>query len=290
MGNSSARASRARTETIGRPVVAPLGDEAGDTLAQVDGLRRAISGIALLTWDIKLRLMEIGVAVLILIFTVIIGLQANLILSRQNSIVEKQAEADVRIGREQYRAALLQAYVSSAQAAGFETAQERRMVHVTYDLYGSLSREDPRYATLQPSLPALTEEQLDDLLRRQPQAAAEIRQAYGRQIVTARTQDRGLPEDGPVHLVIGTFRQDTSARNMAVDTARQLRSGVFRHQVGVWRNGGHFYLVTLSSFSSRDTALTAIGQEQLRERFSDIYATQIGGLARVCVVNGDVCN
>jgi hypothetical protein len=269
--------------------VSPKDDER-DTPTQVGGLRGAISGDTLPAWDIKLRLFEVVITTLILLFTVMIGIQANLILSRQNSIVEKQAEADVQIGREQYRAALLQAYVSSAQAAGYETPQELRMVHVANELFNSLRREHPRYNALQPSLPALTEEQREDALRRHPQLASEIWQAYGRQIVTARTQDRGRPEDGPVHLVIGTFRQDVSARNMAVDTAHQLRSGTFHPQVGVWRNGSNFYLVTLSSFRSRDDALTTINREQLRTRFSDVYATQIGGLSRVCAVNGDVCN
>lgn len=268
-------------------VIPPARDQPAEP--QIGGLKEAFRGTSLLAWDIKLRVVEVALTSLVLVVTIIIGIQANLILSRQNSIVERQSEADGMIGREQHKAALLQAYVASAQAAGYDTPRERRMLYVTFDLYETLKALDPRFRTLRASLPVLTDDQFAGLLRSRPADEAAIRQAWGRQVVSARTLDQAPVENAPFHLVIGTFRQDNYARGSAVRAAQLLRGGRFAPQVRVWRNGSRFFVVTLSSFRSREAADTAIEREQLQSRFNDVYSTQTSGLVSVCMVREDFC-
>ena len=233
----------------------------------------------------RLKFFEVLVALLILICTIFVGINANNILSRQNAIV-------ARLGRQQYHAELLQGYISSIQQAGFDTEEHRRMLQLSLDLYGMLSRDDAKFIMLATSMPSLTDDQLRQLIATRPGEADAIRQLFSRRDQISRLSSGEAPyrikADGPIHLVIGTFESPTGAQTRLQAAINFLRPSRFRPRMNIMRSRGLF-LATLSGFETRQDAQNAIGRESLETAFEGVYASLRDGWEPICSAQFQVC-
>lgn len=222
---------------------------------------------------------------MILICTIFLGINANNILSRQNAIVSQS-------GRQQYQAELLQGYISSIQKAGFDNEEHRRMLHLSLDLYGMLSRDDPSFIMLATSMPSLTSEQLEQLIATRPSEADAIRQLFSRRDEISRLTSAEAPYqvdmDGPVHLVIGTFESPRGAQTRLQAAIDFLGPSRFRPRMNIMASRG-LYLATLSGFETRQDAQNAIARERLGSVFEGVYASLQSGWQPICSAQFQVC-
>jgi hypothetical protein len=236
--------------------------------------------------DARLKIYEVLLALLILICTIFIGFNSSNILSRQNAIV-------ARSGQQQYHAELLQGYISSIQRAGFDTEEHRRMLQISLDLYGMLSRDDPKFIMLATSMPSLTEEQLRQLIATRPPADGDaIRQLFSRRDQISRLSSGDAPyrieADGPIHLVIGTFESPNGARTRLEAAVLLLSRSHFRPRMNIVRSRGLF-LATLSGFETRQDAQNAIARESLETAFEGVYASTQNGWVPICSAQFQPC-
>lgn len=235
--------------------------------------------------SVRLKFYEVLLALVILIVTIFLGLNANNVLSRQNAIVAQS-------GLQQYQAELLQGYISSIQKAGFDDEEHRRMLHLSLDLYGMLSQGEPRFIMLATSMPSLTDEQLRVLIAQRPTEADAIRQLFGRRNEILRLSPAEAPyqiaADGPVHLVIGTFESPMGARARLQAAIDFLGPSRFRPRMNIMASRG-LYLATLSGFETRQDAQNAIARERLGTAFEGVYASLQTGWQPICSAQFQVC-
>jgi len=254
-------------------------------------LREIISGEA--ESSVQLKFVEIVIALFILIGTIFVGITANSILSRQNRIVSEQLKTSDRLGRQQNQAALLQAYISSIQEAGFETEQQRRMLHLSLDLYGLLTRDDRMFRMLYTSMPSISDAQLAELVAARPNDSDAIRQLFARRNDVSRLPARESPyrvePSGPYHIVIGTFRDLDNAQASLVAAVEFLTPTTFRPNMNIMYNEDNLFLATLSGFETREEAQNAVGQQRIATRFESVYVSLRNGWDSLCTAQFQPC-